>query len=65
MASAAKAELAALYITARDMVPMRNTLAEMGWPQPKSPVQTDNSTTVGSVNDTIIPPTSNDLHAYP
>ena len=54
MASAAEAELAALYITARDMVPMRNTLAEMGWPQPKSPIQTDNSTAVGFVNDTII-----------
>ena len=54
MASAAEAELAALYITARDMVPIRNTLAEMGWPQPKSPIQTDNSTAVGFVNDTII-----------
>jgi hypothetical protein len=37
MASAAEAELAALYITACNMFPIRNTLAEMGWPQPKSP----------------------------
>ena len=54
MASAAEAELSALYLAAREMVPLRNTLAEMGWPQPKSPVQTDNSTAVGFTNDTII-----------
>ena len=54
MASAAEAELSAMYIAARDMVPLRNTLTEMGWPQPKSPIQTDNSTAVGFVNDTII-----------
>ena len=26
----------------------------MGWPQPKSPIQTDNSTTTGFINNTII-----------
>ena len=40
MASAAEAEMAALYITAKNMIPLRNTLIEMGWPQPKSPIQT-------------------------
>ena len=54
MASAAEAELSALYLTAREMVPLRNTLIEMGWPQPQSPVQTDNSKAVGFTNDTII-----------
>ena len=54
MASAAEAELSALYLAAREMVPLRNTLEEMGWPQPKSPIQTDNSTAVGFTNDTII-----------
>jgi hypothetical protein len=54
MASAAEAELSALFITAREMVPLRNTLIEMGWPQPPSPIQTDNSTAVGFTNDTII-----------
>ena len=34
MTSATKAELGALYITAQKMVPMRQTLIEMGWPQP-------------------------------
>ncbi len=34
MASATEAELAALYTTAREMIPLRNTLEEMGWKQP-------------------------------
>ena len=54
MASAAEAELAALYITAKKMVPLHNTLIEMGWPQPKSPIQTDNSTAVGFTNKNIV-----------
>ena len=47
MASAAEAEMAALYITAKTIIPLRNTLIEMGWPQPQTPIQTDNSTAVG------------------
>ncbi len=35
MASAAEAELAALYNTAREMIPLRNALEEMGWKQPR------------------------------
>ena len=54
MASAAEAELSTLYLAAREMVPLRNTLVEMGWPQPHSPIQTDNSTAVGFTNDRII-----------
>ncbi|KAL7425592.1 hypothetical protein ACHAXH_000063, partial [Discostella pseudostelligera] len=50
MASAAEAELAALYITAREMIPLRNALEEMGWKQPPSPVQTDNSTATGFIH---------------
>jgi hypothetical protein len=34
MASAAEAELAALFIATRKMVPHRQTLIDMGWPQP-------------------------------
>ncbi|KAL7486231.1 hypothetical protein ACHAW6_011827 [Cyclotella cf. meneghiniana] len=52
VASAAEAELAALYHTAREMVPLPHTLAELGWPQPPSPLQTDNATALGFVNDT-------------
>eukprot|EP00804_Cyclotella_cryptica_P019534 CCRYP_014300-RA/>CCRYP_014300-RA protein AED:0.25 eAED:0.24 QI:0/0/0/0.8/0.25/0/5/0/514 len=52
--SAAEAELAGLYICAKEMVPLRNSLEEMGWPQPKSPIQTDNTTALGVANKTII-----------
>jgi hypothetical protein len=55
VASAAKSELAALFITAREMIPHRQILIDMGWPQPKSPIQTDNSTAAGVVNNTIVP----------
>ena len=55
MASAAESELAALFITAREMIPHRQTLIDMGWPQPKSPIQTDNSTAAGVTNNTIVP----------
>jgi hypothetical protein len=55
MASAAKSELAALFITACEMIPNRKTLIAMGWPQPKSPIQMDNSTAAGVTNKTIVP----------
>jgi hypothetical protein len=55
MASAAKAELVALFVTAREMIPHRQTLIDMGWPQPKSPIQTNNSTAAGVTNKTIVP----------
>ena len=35
MASAAKSELAALFVTAREMIPHHQTLIAMGWPQSK------------------------------
>ena len=54
MASAAEAELAGLYITAREMIPLRTALEEMGWKQPRSPIQTDNSAAAGFISDTII-----------
>jgi hypothetical protein len=55
MASAAESKLAALFITARKMIPHCQTLIDMGWPQPKSPIQTDKSTAAGVVNNTIVP----------
>ncbi len=54
MASATEAELAALYTTAREMIPLRNALEEMGWKQPQSPIQTDNSAASRFISDTII-----------
>ena len=55
MSSAAEAELAALYINAREAVYIRQILTEMGHPQPRTPIQTDNSTASGIVNHTILP----------
>ena len=46
MASADEAEMAALYIKAKKMIPLRNTLIEMGWPKPQTPIQADNSISV-------------------
>ncbi len=56
MGLAAKSELTALFITAQEMIPHRQTLIAMGWPQPKSPIQMDNYTAVGVTNKTIVPP---------
>jgi hypothetical protein len=55
MALAAKSELAVLFITAREMIPHHQILIAMGWPQPKSPIQMDNSTAAGVTNKTIVP----------
>jgi hypothetical protein len=55
MASAAESELAALFITTGEMIPHRQTLIAIGWPQPKSPIQTDNSIATGVTNKTIVP----------
>jgi hypothetical protein len=55
MVSAPKSEFAALFITAREMIPHRQTLIAMGWPQSKRPIQMDNSTAAGVTNKTIVP----------
>ena len=36
------------------MISLQNTLIEMGCPQPKSPIQTDNSTAVVFTNKTLV-----------
>ena len=66
MTSAAEAELAAVYITAQKLVPMRQTLIEMGWPQPTTPIQIDNSKSEGVVNNKIVTKTikSMELRLY-
>lgn len=50
MSSAAKGELASLLVTSKMMAPLKHTWIEMGYPQPPSPLQTDNYTEVGVVN---------------
>ena len=53
MSSAMEAEVAATYLTAKEAVPLRIALEEIGHPQPPTPMQVDNATAVGFVNETI------------
>ena len=53
VASAAEAEIAALYLNAREAAPMRVALEEMGHPQPPTPLETDNTTAHGIITSTI------------
>ncbi len=55
MSSAAEAELGALYMNAREAVPCRTLLDELGHKQPPTPIQTDNSTALGVVTNNILP----------
>jgi hypothetical protein len=55
MSSAAEAEIGAMYINARETVPMRRTLEEMGHPQPRTPLQTDNIAAHSVVTDNVQP----------
>ena len=55
MTSAAEAETGGLYINARKAVEERNILEEMGHKQPPTPIQTDNSTAEGIVNNRVQP----------
>ena len=50
---AAKAELGALFINAKEAKTLRLTLEELGHNQTPTPIHMDNSTTVGIVNNTI------------
>ena len=53
MSSAMEAEVASTFLAAKEAVPMRITLEEMGHFQPTTLMQVDNSTAIGFVNDTI------------
>ena len=55
MTSAADAEIGALYINTRQVVPTRYLLEEMGHPQPPTPVQTDDTTALGFVTKNLQP----------
>ena len=52
-ASAAEAELGALFLNTKQAKVICLTLQELGHPQPPTPIHIDNSTTVGMVNNTI------------
>ena len=55
MSSAAEAELRELFINAKEAFHLRNILTEIGHPQPPAPMQTDNSTANGVLNNKIQP----------
>ena len=55
MSSATEADLAALYVMAREAVYIRMILEEMGHKQPPTPLQTDNSMAEAVVNGKIQP----------
>jgi len=50
MASAAESEIAALFMNARELLPLRTTCAELGHKQPATPMRTDNNTASGIIN---------------
>jgi hypothetical protein len=53
VASAAEAELGALFHNCQDGIIFWQTLTDLGHPQPKTPVHCDNATAVGIANNTI------------
>ena len=53
MSSAAKAEVGALYLNAREAVYLRQVLPKMGHLQPPTPIQINNLSAIGVVNNSI------------
>eukprot|EP00536_Pseudo-nitzschia_multiseries_P005706 jgi/Psemu1/191192/e_gw1.110.12.1 len=53
MASAVEAEVASLFLNAREALPIRQCLTKLGHPQPATPLKTDNNTAEGILNGTI------------
>jgi len=53
MASAAEAEVGALYTNAQEAIAIRQCLIELGHPQPPTPMKTDYSTAQGICMGTI------------
>jgi hypothetical protein len=52
-ASAAEAELGALFVNVKEGRVIRLTLEELGHPQPPTPIHCDNSTAAGIANNTV------------
>ena len=53
LSSAAEAKFGALFHNTKEATPLQTNLAELGHPQPPTPVLVDNSTAVGLANDTL------------
>jgi hypothetical protein len=55
MLSAAEAELGALFLNAKEVVFIPQILTEMGYPQPRTPIQTDNMTAEAVIYNRVQP----------
>jgi len=55
MSLAAEAELGALFLNVKEAVFIRQILSKMGHPQPRTPIQTDNTTAEAVINNQIQP----------
>jgi hypothetical protein len=53
MASATEAEVGACFHNAQEATSICTTLKELGWPQPTTPIQVDNSCAAGIINNTV------------
>ena len=53
VASAAEAEVGAAFMCGQEGCPIRQTLIELGHPQPATPIQTDNECAQGILSDTV------------
>jgi hypothetical protein len=53
MLLAAETELGILFINVKEAVHIHNILTKMGHPQPHTPIQTDNTTAKGVINNPI------------
>jgi hypothetical protein len=53
VSSAAEAEFGALFYNGKEATWLRTTLADMGHPQPPTPIHTDNSCAAGIANNTV------------
>ena len=51
--SAMETEVAATFYNAKEALPLRVTLAEMGHPQPPTPMEVDNDTAIGFLKSTM------------
>jgi hypothetical protein len=55
MSSVADAEIGALYLNAKEVIYLWQILFEMGHPLPPTPIQMDNTTAEGVINNKIQP----------
>ena len=51
--SAMETEVAATFYNAKEALPFRATLEEMGHPQPPTPMEVDNETAIGFLRSTM------------